>query len=1030
MDLATILISSLSPDTAQRSAAEKELERLQPDAQFALALTDLIANLDNPLHTRQITGIILRKYVNERWSPFFVAFKGSPPPPEIKDVIRQRLYALLATPHKQIRTACAYALASIASCDYPEQYPSLLHDLAQLIQQGGRDGVHGAMRVLLDFVKADLTEAQLVPITQELLPLLLQILKNPHYADSTRGLTVAVLRQCVLTLEMVKSTYPDAVKDTANKVIPVWMDAFIEVLQVPPQLESRSQWGIRFEIVKTISSVFSTFKPLITASNRIDILTRTLIDHLGSLLPIFNDIEVYDTNTYEQPDGEEDDDGATVNELICPIVDLLTGFANNKHAKSTIEQVIPVLVRLSLEWGQMTVEDEETWGSDPNAFVDDEEDETENYSLRVATHDLLGTLLDRYPSLTAQALGPVTGEMLANSQSASQEGNQYWWKPIEAALAAIGNLSNQLGDEDHPAAENFDLVGLCQSVVSQFVSAKEAPYLQGRAFVFASKFATNLPEALVDAFVEAAASILTESDAGVPVKLSAVRAIRNFAHDLDSDRIGPKALPILSSVVPLLSLTTESTLGLLVEAVDGLLSTIEKETLTTDLVVQLSSVILPVWEKNINDPLLSSQLDDLFVTLSKLSPSVHTALVNVSVSPLVSAVSRALPGQTSDDDIDARLLASSALQLINSIVGARAQGLEPGVLDSTCPALFSILEASDDRSLVQDGIELLTTFIRKDIQGLLEWNNDTLVRILNVIAKLLSTAESEGSALFIGDVITQLFRNVPKEILDPALPQLLKVVLDRLALSKTSAFTQNLVIPFAYLIHTRRKIMLDYLANTAVLDATTNQMVNGLEILLRMWSENAETFRGFWAIRISTLALVDLYTSQDPRLESIFVKGDQIFDEANKNTIMTRSKTRNQPISFTSINFPLKAVKLILNELQNAGTSAAKSNVLKDVDEDDEDDDWEDDDPLGGADDDIHFLSDLLNPGGAGLLDAFDEDDNEEDLKNDPDAQLDIAAYLSDFLRRAYTDNTFNTHERCADLTPQEQAIFQHAMVN
>lgn len=55
MDLATILISSLSPDTAQRSAAEKELERLQPDAQFALALTDLIANLDNPLHTRQIS---------------------------------------------------------------------------------------------------------------------------------------------------------------------------------------------------------------------------------------------------------------------------------------------------------------------------------------------------------------------------------------------------------------------------------------------------------------------------------------------------------------------------------------------------------------------------------------------------------------------------------------------------------------------------------------------------------------------------------------------------------------------------------------------------------------------------------------------------------------------------------------------------------------------------------------------------------------------------------------------------------------
>lgn len=58
-------------------------------------------------------------------------------------------------------------------------------------------------------------------------------------------------------------------------------------------------------------------------------------------------------------------------------------------------------------------------------------------------------------------------------------------------------------------------------------------------------------------------------------------------------------MQILSSIVPLLSITSDSTLGLMVEAVDGLLSTIEPSTLTTDLTVQLVSVILPVWEKNV-----------------------------------------------------------------------------------------------------------------------------------------------------------------------------------------------------------------------------------------------------------------------------------------------------------------------------------------------------------------------------------------------------------------------------------------------
>ena len=196
---------------------------------------------------------------------------------------------------------------------------------------------------------------------------------------------------------------------------------------------------------------------------------------------------------------------------------------------------------------------------------------------------------------------------------------------------------------------------------------------------------------------------------------------------------------------------------------------------------------------NYKDPLLLSQLDDLFVTLSKISSQVHSALVQVSVRPLISAVTSAVPENS--DDTDSRILASSALQLINSIVGARENGLEPGVIESTGTVLFAILERSEDKAVVQDAIELLTVYIRKDSQALLSWQDQasevpTLMRILNVIAKQLSASQSEGSSLFIGDLITHLFRNVGFDILDPALPQLLKAILDRLALSKTSSFTQ------------------------------------------------------------------------------------------------------------------------------------------------------------------------------------------------------------------------------------------------
>ncbi len=53
----------------------------------------------------------------------------------------------------------------------------------------------------------------------------------------------------------------------------------------------------------------------------------------------------------------------------------------------------------------------------------------------------------------------------------------------------------------------------------------EFPFLQGRAFVFASQYAKLLPGQLAVQYLEAAIQVLETSEAGVPVKVSAVKAI-------------------------------------------------------------------------------------------------------------------------------------------------------------------------------------------------------------------------------------------------------------------------------------------------------------------------------------------------------------------------------------------------------------------------------------------------------------------------------------------------------------------------
>jgi len=51
------------------------------------------------------------------------------------------------------------------------------------------------------------------------------------------------------------------------------------------------------------------------------------------------------------------------------------------------------------------------------------------------------------------------------------------------------------------------------------------PFLQGRGFVFASQFAKLLPLQLAGQYLEAAMHVIESNSAGIPVKISAVKAI-------------------------------------------------------------------------------------------------------------------------------------------------------------------------------------------------------------------------------------------------------------------------------------------------------------------------------------------------------------------------------------------------------------------------------------------------------------------------------------------------------------------------
>ncbi|KAF8963883.1 armadillo-type protein [Flammula alnicola] len=1024
-EIAQCLTATLSPDTNTRIAAELSLAELFTRPDVGISLSHLILSQEVGMSLRQSASIALRKYVRERWSPYFSNFKGSAPPVEIKSQVREAVFRGLSDENRKIRSLSAHTLSSIANCDWPDEYPDLLTSLIGLLSSGSPASVHGAMQVFTEFIKSDLTEDQILPVLRELLPVLLQILGSPQaHSAPTRARTVSVFRQCITALFMVKDQHPQAVKEAIASVLPVWLEAFKVLLNIDPlqDVADSSNWDgltVRIQVFKTLDTLHTSF-PRALVQYFPDLLAASL-NHLRVLYPTFC---TYCLAATESAPNTSEDESIELPQLLCPILDFLAAvIRGGKFREWLVDENIMAIVSSVFAFVQMTDEDVETWANNANIFVAQEEDETQPYSVRVAGFDLLSALIERVPIQTTKSIQTSIEQVISASEGARNAGNQDWWKPLEAALAAIGSQSESILDciedeQESGRSKPIDIDYLLANIIPPILSASEYPFLQGRAFVFASQYAKLLHLQSAGHYLDAAIQVLESIEAGVPVKVSAVKAVHNFCQGGEDSALIPFAPRIAQDLGPFLLMASDDTLSLVLETLSVVLEVERGKWLTPELAGSLVAAVLEVWSKNNKDPIFISILTDIFENLaSSPTEGIYETVVKQALPILSVAITSAKKEES--------WIASSAIDLIGSLVkGAPENRLGEGFFQLLGPNLFSCLAEAEDRDVLQSGITCLTLIIRKDCKQLLAWNDSNgrsgIEWVLTLVAQILQSQDESGG-LQIGDLIIHLLRRAGESVL-PVLPQLLQAMISRMINAKTATFLQSLVVPFAFLINNQRDTVL------SLLESMDINGRNALDILVQTWCENAETFQGFWPSRVSTLALTQLFVSERPSLQNIAVKGDIIINPATKNVIMTRSRTKTTPDEFMTIPFPVKALKIILHDIQSGGESATMSaqGEVFDVDSDDGDEDWAEE---GGADqgfknDEFAFLSDLIGPKGM----AFDndevlDDNDDEDLQNDPVSQMDMQANLFAFLRECAARNTNNFTAVVEQLSPEEMLV-------
>lgn len=225
-------------------------------------LCRIALNQEVPKPTRQLSALILKKYVNQYWSAIFDQFVGPMTSPEIKAQIRTTLLESLGEPDSKIRIALAFCLSEIAHSDWPHDFQELLPALFRVLDPNlpnkNQDAIHGAMRVLAEFVRSDLMEEQVIDLLRESMPILLSILNSSDTTFSTKSQCVKIFRSSSKTLFMMKDERPEVVTQAMEAVMPTWIGALGQALEndAAQQMTNDPNWdsiNLRNEIFRVSS---------------------------------------------------------------------------------------------------------------------------------------------------------------------------------------------------------------------------------------------------------------------------------------------------------------------------------------------------------------------------------------------------------------------------------------------------------------------------------------------------------------------------------------------------------------------------------------------------------------------------------------------------------------------------------------------------------------------------------------------------------------------------------------------------------
>lgn len=195
----------------------------------------------------------------------------------------------------------------------------------------------------------------------------------------------------------------------------------------------------------------------------------------------------------------------------------------------------------------------------------------------------------------------------------------------------------------------------------------------------------------------------------LPCELDTTQCSHSFCTKLPN-LAGPHCIAAISYIAPLLLHAHESTLVLVVEAIDAALTTGGQD-LDAEDAATVFATLLDVWQNNATGSSRPFSASSSMTCLGRTDPTVTTSVSDllatyastrtpVAQQTLATVILPALASLLAATDTE-NLIVAPAISALDSIMSEQSALLAEGLFASFAGPLFALLEVTDDQAVIQ-----------------------------------------------------------------------------------------------------------------------------------------------------------------------------------------------------------------------------------------------------------------------------------------------------------------------------------------